>query len=317
MNIKKHVLFLSIWISILWAWNLSDYSQTGTWIMQEFRLPRLWGGFFSGMGLALSGLMMQTLFRNPLAGPFLLGVTPGASLGMALFLLGGNTIGFAISQWGSAAASLVGALGALLLQLILNNGFKSPLKMLLIGMVMSFVFSAGVQLLMQFSKAQDLQRYALWGMGSFDSFKRNEPVLILIPVLVIGVLVWVFRKGLDTYLLGDEYAISSNYNLFQIRLLLIVGGAILAGWITAFAGPIGFVGLVAPHISKRILKSESHAKILWVSLLWGGALCMSADTLAHHLIPHAVLPVNPICALIGAPVLIYSLIKGAKYTHHT
>lgn len=309
MTAKGQATVLVIWIMALWAFNLLDMHRMDPWILHEFRIPRLWGALLTGMGLALSGLMMQTLFRNPLAGPYLLGVTPGATLGMALYFLTGTLSGLSLSPWGAKAASLVGAFGALAIQLTLSKGFKSPLKMLLIGMVMSYVFSAGVQLLMQFSNAQDLQRYTFWGMGNFEAFKSGDSWYLWVPIIAVFSWVWIHRNALDTYLLGDIYVQSSNWNLYHIRIGLILGGALLAGWITSFAGPIGFVGLIAPHITKRLLKSESHHKVLVPSILWGGALCMSADTLAHHVMAHTVLPVNPICALIGAPILIYSLSK--------
>ncbi len=309
MKESIHKILLTLWILGLVVFNLRDMGTVDPWILNEFRIPRISGSLLSGMGLAISGLMMQTLFRNALAGPFLIGVTPGASLGMALYVFAGSTWGIGFSFLGSSLSSLLGALLALGIQLWLSKGFESPMKLLLVGMVMGYVFSAGIQLLQQFGSAQEIQRFTFWGMGSFEQLKPGDWVLLLLPIIPITILLWLFRRPLDAYLLGDLYAQSSGVSLFKVRMLLIFGGAILAGWITSFAGPIGFVGLVAPHIAKRIIQTESHAKIIIPTILWGGALCLSADTLAHHLLAHTVLPVNPITALIGAPVLLYGLLK--------
>ncbi len=304
-----HILGLFLWILLLVGINLHDIQTLDPYLLEQFRLPRISGSILSGMGLALSGLLMQTLFRNPLAGPFLIGVTPGASLGMALYIFAGSFWGFHFSTLGASSSSLLGALAALGLQLWLSRGFSSPMRLLLIGMVMGYVFSAGIQLLQQFGSAQEIQKYTFWGMGSFDQLKPGDWIWLLVPIAVILIIIWGIRRQLDAYLLGDLYAQSSGVPLIQIRVILTLGGAVLAGWITAFAGPIGFVGLVAPHIAKRMLKSESHAKVLIPALLWGAALCLSADTLAHLLLPNAVLPVNPISALIGAPILLFSLLR--------
>ena len=305
-----HIVFLLLWIFGLLFFNLRDIDQLEIWILEEFRIPRITGGLLTGMGLALSGLLMQTLFRNALAGPFLIGVTPGASLGMALYIFAGSTWGIGFSILGASLSSLLGAVAALGLQLFLSKGFNSPTRLLLTGMVMGYVFSAGIQLLQQFGNAQEIQRFTFWGLGSFEQFQRGDWVLLLLPISIIAFLIWGLRHSLDSYLLGDLYAQSTGVSIQKIRLTLILGGAILAGWITSFAGPIGFVGLVAPHIAKRIVRSESHAKIIIPTLLWGGALCLTADTLAHPLISHTVLPVNPITALIGDPVFFYGLLKN-------
>jgi len=312
MKSQWHNILLFFWIGILILFNLKDIGILDSFILHEFRIPRITGSVFCGMGLALSGLMMQTLFRNPLAGPFLIGVTPGASLGMALYIFAGSSLGIGFTILGAGFSSLIGALLALSLQLWLSKGFTSPMRMLLIGMVMGYVFSAGIQLLQQFGNAQEIQQFTFWGMGSFEQLKRGDWLLLLLPTLVIGIILWILRRPLDSYLLGDLYAQSSGISIVKIRMTLILGGALLAGWITSFVGPIGFVGLVAPHIAKRIIKSESHERVIMPTLLWGGALCLTADTLAHHVLSNTVLPVNPISALIGAPVLLYGLLKKSN-----
>jgi iron complex transport system permease protein len=279
-------------------------------IFTQFRIPRVLGALFAGAGLSAVGLIMQTLFRNPLAGPYLLGVTPGASLGMAIvvFSFPGLTNSFS-----PLVGSLVGALSALGLQLLMNKGFESTSRLLLTGMVLSFVFGAGVELLQQFGDGEQIKQFTFWGMGSFERIQSDQLFLLLAPTLVGVVYIWWNRYVLDSYLLGDIYAISSGSSINTLRRGMILIGGLLAGWITAYIGPIGFVGLVAPHIAKRLNQTESHGKILLPNLFWGMMLCVSADYLAHHLFEGLILQVNPICALIGAPILLYSFIKDGKH----
>lgn len=310
MKTYLHSTALLIWIIVLIGFNLRDYATTDPWLLIEFRIPRISGSILTGFGLALSGLLMQTLFRNPLAGPFLMGVTPGASLGMAVYIFAGSALGTSYSFLGSTTSSVIGAFSALAIQLSLSRGFSAPLRLLLVGMVMGFVFSAGVQLLQQFGNEQEIQRFTFWGMGSFDQIQRGDWIYLFTPVGLVAVLTWWLRHPLDAYLLGDLYAQGSGISLKNLRVFLIFGGALLAGWITSFAGPIGFIGLVAPHIAKRLIGSESHSRVLIPTLLWGGALCLSADSLAHNLLTNSVLPLNPISALIGAPILLYGLLRA-------
>lgn len=274
----------------------------------EFRFPRVLAAILGGATLSLAGLIMQTLFRNPLAGPFLVGITPGATFGMAvnLFLfrelqqLGIDFMG------NSIVASVIGALLALLLQLSLNRGFENTTRLLLTGMVLSFLFSAGTDLLQTIGDLETIKQFTFWGMGSFERVTLDQ-IPILVPPLMAGILIVLGNRfKMDAYLLGDLYAQSSGVAIRNLRILMILSGAILAGIITAYCGPVSFVGLVAPHIAKRLLGSESHSKTLLPSILWGIFLCVSADCIAHNLISGITLQINAIMALIGAPILIGS-----------
>ncbi len=289
------------------VWNLIDFRDLGDFVMWEFRTPRVLGALFAGWGLAMAGLMMQTLFRNPLAGPFLIGVTPGAGLGMAFYIFLGGFLPASISQFGSSLSAILGAIAILGLQLLLNRGFGSPIRMLLTGMVLGFLASAVIQLMQQLSNVQELQQFTFWGMGSFEKIQWPDPFWIILPILLIGGLFWSRRGTMDSYLLGDMVLQSDGISLTQTRRILVLGGAILAGYITSFCGPIGFVGLVGPHIAKRIAQTESHQRVMIPSILWGGFLSLAADTIAHDVIPGMVFQVNPITAIIGAPILIWSL----------
>jgi iron complex transport system permease protein len=311
-----HILLAIITICIIFAdlfWGMSNLNNPlfSDIVFTQFRLPRVAAAALAGGSLAISGLIMQTLFRNPLAGPYLIGITPGASFGIAVSLFAQPL--FAHLPWfaeiGTLTASILGALFALMIQLILNKGFSSTTRLLLTGMVLSFLFSAGVDLLQNIGNIEQIKQFSLWGMGSFERVKPNEVSYILIPLIVGFAFVLWNRFKLDSYLLGDVYALSAGVNVTRLRRTMIFVGAIMAGWITAFCGPISFVGLIAPHIAKRIYKNESHQKILIPSIIWGTFLCVSADLLAHHLIEGITLQVNAICALIGAPILIVSFRK--------
>ena len=311
-----HILLAFITVAIIFVdlfWGMSNLNTPllSDIVFTQFRLPRVAAAALAGGSLAISGLIMQTLFRNPLAGPYLIGITPGASFGIAVALFSQPL--FAHSPWfaeiGTLTASILGALFALMIQLILNKGFSSTTRLLLTGMVLSFLFSAGVDLLQNIGNIEQIKQFSLWGMGSFERVKPNEVSYILIPLIVGFAFVLWNRFKLDSYLLGDVYALSAGVNVTRLRRTMIFVGAIMAGWITAFCGPISFVGLIAPHIAKRIYKNESHQKILIPSIIWGTFLCVSADLLAHHLIDGITLQVNAICALIGAPILIVSFRK--------
>lgn len=313
---KTHILLAIITLFIIFidlfsGINTIDGNLLSNVVFTQFRLPRVAAAILAGGSLALSGLIMQTLFRNPLAGPYLVGITPGASFGIAVSLFAQPLLTHVpyLAEIGTLTASILGALFALMIQLVLNKGFSSTTRLLLTGMVLSFLFSAGVDLLQNIGNIEQIKQFSLWGMGSFERVKPHEVSYILLP-LILGVL-FVFwnRFKLDSYLLGDVYAISAGVNVTRIRRTMILVGAIMAGWITAFCGPISFVGLIAPHIAKRIYKNESHQKILIPSIIWGTFLCVSADLLAHHLIEGITLQVNAICALIGAPILIVSFRK--------
>ena len=313
---KTHILLAIITLFIIFidlfsGINTIDGNLLSNVVFTQFRLPRVAAAILAGGSLALSGLIMQTLFRNPLAGPYLVGITPGASFGIAVSLFAQPLLIHVpyLAEIGTLTASILGALFALMIQLVLNKGFSSTTRLLLTGMVLSFLFSAGVDLLQNIGNIEQIKQFSLWGMGSFERVKPHEVPYILLP-LILGVL-FVFwnRFKLDSYLLGDVYAISAGVNVTRIRRTMILVGAIMAGWITAFCGPISFVGLIAPHIAKRIYKNESHQKILIPSIIWGTFLCVSADLLAHHLIEGITLQVNAICALIGAPILIVSFRK--------
>ncbi|MFZ9969736.1 MAG: FecCD family ABC transporter permease [Bacteroidia bacterium] len=309
---KSHFTWIALALCTgICAWELwFDAPVENAYLWWEFRWPRVLGGLMAGATLALSGLFLQTLFRNPLAGPFLIGISPGATLAMALGLFGIEQYqGVQLSLNGQIALALLGAFAALALQLFLSRRQRSTESLLLIGMVLSFAFGAATDLLQNLASAERLKMFSLWNMGSFERLTLAQlPGLAILLTGLMGLAFWR-AAAMDSFLLGDTYAQSGGLSLKQMRGWLIAGGAAGAAWITALCGPISFIGLVAPHIARELLGSGSHRR-LWIhSAIWGSFLALSADFLAHHLLPHHLLQVNAVSALIGAPVLLYSLLR--------
>ena len=280
------------------------------YLLWEFRIPRVIGALVGGSTLALSGVFLQTLFRNPLAGPFLIGISPGATLAMALGLF------WAEQQWGwllgtteQILLALGGAFLALLLQLGLARKHSHPYQLLLVGMVLSFVFGAATDLLQNVASAERLKMFSLWSMGSFERVTLDSLPSIVGLFMGLLALALMISTRMDAYLLGDLYAQSGGLSLKKTRHWMIAGGAVGAAWMTAICGPISFIGLVAPHIARELLSSASHRKLILHSAVWGAFLATTADFLAHHLMQHQLLQVNAVSALIGGPILLWSLLK--------
>ncbi len=311
IRLYNFILLIFIFLCIYWDLDFRTQDLQNSFLFWELRVPRVIGAAVIGMALSLSGLMMQTLFRNPLAGPYLIGVTPGAGLAVAILTLASPTLlnQTFLSSIGSISAAFLGAVGALALQFIINRGYEGTHRLLLTGMILSFVFSAITELLQQFANSEQLRSFAFWGMGSFERI-QNSHNLILFPIILIATFfIWNKRYALDAYLLGDLYADSSGVNTKRVKRFLILFTALLSALSTAFAGPIAFVGIIAPHLAKRTLNTDSHPKIILNSLLWGILICVFSDALAHQLLDGTVLQVNPIISILGAPILLVSFLK--------
>ena len=286
-------------------------------IILEYRLPKAITAILVGGGLAVSGLIMQTLFRNPLAGPFVLGLSSGASLGVALLILGagvfGGTLGsLLLGPWSLVIASALGSFLVLLAVLAVTFKVKDTMTILIIGLMFGSVTSAVVSVLSYFSNAEQLQQFVFWSFGTLGNVSWNG-ILILFICVLIGLLICLSSiKSLNALLLGENYAKSMGVNLKKATLLIIIATSLLAGGITAFAGPIAFVGLAVPHLTRQYFTTSNHFILLPAVFLSGGILMLFCDTVAQLPFSNFTLPINAITSLFGAPVVIWLLVRKRK-----
>lgn len=293
-----------------------DYTNQ-EYIIQNYRLPKAITAVLVGSGLGISGLLMQTMFRNPLAGPFVLGITSGASLGVALAIMGASVIGgvFAsilASQWTLVIAASLGCFIILSSVLIVSSKVKDTMAILIIGLMFGSITSAFVSVLSYFSSAETLQQYIFWGFGSLGDLQWQE-IKVFLLVYSIGILFTILSiKALNTLLLGENYAKSMGLNIKQNRFIIILATCLLAGSITAFAGPIAFIGLAIPHITRQVFNTANHKILLPAVFLFGAIIMLICDSIAQLPNTDYSLPINAITSLIGAPVVVWLLVRKKK-----
>lgn len=294
----------------------SDFSNQD-YIIQNYRLPKAITAILVGSGLGISGLLMQTLFKNPLAGPFVLGITSGASLGVALVILGSSVFGgllatFLISKWSLVIAASLGSFLVLLLVLSVSSKVRDTMAILIIGLMFGSITAAIVSVLSYFSSAEQLQQYIFWGFGSLGDLDWQE-LIIFITIYSFGLLFSILSiKGLNSLLLGDNYAKSLGLDLKKSRFIIIIATSLLAGTITAFAGPIAFIGLAIPHLTRQLFKTSNHKILLPAVFLIGAIIMLICDSIAQLPNSDYSLPINAITSLIGAPVVIWLLVRQRK-----
>jgi len=287
-------------------------------IVLLFRLPKALVALGAGAALAASGLLLQTVFRNPLAGPDVLGINSGASIGVAAaVLLAGETSASSLlgglDLGGYALISLAASLGAaavLLLILALARRFEDAVSLLILGMLVGYVAGSVVSLLIYFASPQKVQVYLSWTYGSFSAVTLAK-LPVFAAFLAAGFLLLLrSAKPLDALLLGERYAASVGVDVKRERARAIAASALLTGVSTAFCGPIAFVGIAAPIAAKRLFRSSDHAFLLPASALLGSAFCLCADLVSQLPRNGAVLPVNPLLALVGAPIIVSAFLSG-------
>ncbi len=290
--------------------------DAAAFIVFELRLPQLLTALLAGMALAASGLVMQTVFGNPLADPSLLGVNAGAGLGaaVAMLLLGGSFAagGLALSGYMlTVLAACLGAVAVIVLLIFFSSMFRSNLHLLVAGVMVSFVASSLISILGYYSTAQGLQGYVFWGMGDFGSVVA-ERLWILFVVVFIGVA-WLFLrvKTLNALLLGRNYAANLGVNVRRERTVLLLVSGLLCAVVTALCGPIAFIGLAAPHFARFVHRTANHRTLLPLTLLWGMNTALVA-TLLTHLPGGVLLPLNAVTPLLGVPVVLYLLLRRQR-----
>jgi iron complex transport system permease protein len=289
---------------------------TWTTIVYDFRLPKALTAALAGAALGVSGLQMQTLFRNPLADPFVLGVSSGASLGVALVVLSvgvANTTLLTVAglpgNMSLAAAASVGAGAVLILALALAQRVQSSVTLLLLGLMIGYLASAVVSLLLYFSIAERIQAYVAWSFGSFGGVTWTQ-MRVLVPTIGFGLLLALaLTKALNALLLGEAYARSMGVDIRQARIGIIASSAMLAGSVTAFCGPIAFLGIAIPHLCRALLRSADHRVLVPACALVGATAALIADLVAQAPGTNVVLPLNAVTALIGAPTVVWVILR--------
>ena len=274
-------------------------------IVLDIRLVRAVVAVLAGIALSISGLQMQVLFRNPLAGPYVLGVSAGASFGVALFVLGMPLFGIALSptlqSLGTAGAAWIGSAVVLLLVVALARRIKDIMVMLILGIMLSSGVGAVVEIMQYFSSEASLKSYVVWTMGSLGDVTASQ-LTVLTPVIVAGVAMAIAAiKPMNMLLAGERYAASMGLNIARSRNLILISTTLLAGTITAFCGPVGFVGIAVPHIARMLFRSADHRILLPATILSGVTMLLVGDIVAKYF----ALPINTITALMGIPIVIY------------
>jgi iron complex transport system permease protein len=296
----------------LWLDLKAGNPDIGSEAFLQFRIPRVGAAVFSGIILSICGLLLQTIFRNPLAGPFLTGVSPGASFSVALFTLAFPavlTTGFMGFYPGLAFCGMLGGVAVLLLQLYISARYRSVFTLLLTGVLLGYLFGAGVEIMQGLAGAEQLKSFTMWGLGSFDRV-QTENLLWLLGISLFGfAFVFVSRYRLDAYLPGDEYAQISGVDVKKLKIQSILVSGILAGLITGLCGPIGFVGMVSPHLARALTGKNSHGNLLLPTVLSGVFFCLLADWVAHHGIAGLTLNVNAVSSLLGTPLVLWAVLK--------
>jgi iron complex transport system permease protein len=291
----------------------------GTWnyIIFNYRLPKAITAVMVGSGLAIGGLLMQTLFRNPLAGPYVLGISSGASLGVAVLILGSSILGgsfLALSQSNillTVAASL-GSFLVLFAVMLVSRKVKNTMSILIIGLMFGSITTATISVLAYFSSAENLQQYLFWSFGSLGNLSWNEIVIFLVIYIIGLVMVIPSLKPLNSLLLGENYAKSLGTNFDKTKNLILIATSLLTGVITAFSGPIAFVGLATPHITKLVFHTSNHKILLPAVAFFGAIIMLLSDTIAQLPNSEYTLPINAITSIFGAPVVIWLLLRKKK-----
>jgi iron complex transport system permease protein len=292
--------------------------ETYSYIVLEYRLPKAITAVITGSGLAISGLLMQTLFRNPLAGPYVLGLSSGASLGVAIVIMGASFFGGAfaglfLSKWSLVIASSLGSLLVLIAVMLASVRLRDTMAILIIGLMFASLTAAVVSVLSYFSPAAQLQQYVFWSFGSLGNLSWEE-VSILAIFWFVGIIIAISCiKNLNTLLLGEQYARTLGMSIQKNRFKIILATSLLAGSITAFVGPIAFVGLAVPHLIRQIIPVNNHSILLPAVILGGAALMLICDIAAQLPGNEFTLPINAITSLIGAPVVIWLLVRKRRF----
>ena len=305
------------------VWNIicGNGDEPVTWqnIIWKSRFPQALTALVAGAGLAISGLQMQTVFHNPLAGPSVLGISSGASMGVAfVVLLSGSLGGVALSKLGFmgeialSIAAIVGSLSVMALIVYVSQKVKGNVTLLIIGVMIGYVANAVIGVLKFFSVEEDIRAYVIWGLGSFSRVSGNQMMLFVAIMAILIPLSFLLIKTLNLMLLGDGYARNLGLNIKRARLLVITSAGVLTAIVTAYCGPIVFLGLAVPHLCRAIFQTSDHRILMPGVLFVGAALALACNLIARMPGFEGALPVNSVTALVGAPVVASVLFRRRK-----
>ena len=286
-------------------------------IVSDFRIPKALTAVLAGAALSVSGLQMQTVFRNPLAGPYVLGISSGASLGVAIVVMGFYPLFVQgsinpLSVWVQIVAAWIGAAAVMVLIMAVSLRVRDIMTILILGVLFGSAATALVNILQYFSHQSQLKAFMVWSMGSLGSVTK-EQLAILAVTVIAGLLLAIFSgKMLNVLLLGESYAKSMGLNLLFSRVVIFISTSILTGSITAFCGPIGFIGIAVPHLTRMIFKSSDHRLLIPAVILAGGIVMLLSDILSQIPGSDTVLPINSVTALIGIPIVIWIVFRNMK-----
>jgi iron complex transport system permease protein len=315
-NLSLGSVDIPLWEAIKITLGYPTTKPTFEYILLDYRIPKAITALLTGGSLGVCGLMMQTYFRNPLAGPYVLGISSGASLGVAILLMGSSVFGgwFTLGEvgfrWAIMIAASTGSIGVFSLILLASLKLKNSNSLLILGLMFGSLTAAIVNILIFFGSKEALQKYVFWSFGSLGNMNTSE-LKILCLFILIGLIMSVFAiKNLNSLMLGETYAQSLGVSLKKSRYLIVISSSLLAGATTAFVGPIGFIGLAAPHLIRLLIPSTRDHKIILPAVFLGGALLLLiCDSISQLPGSAAVLPINGITSLIGAPLIIFLILR--------
>lgn len=288
------------------------------YILYDFRMPKAITACFVGAGISITGLQMQTLFRNPLADTSILGVGHGASLGVAIFVLAPNILSGILSSsvhnnyWGLIIAAIIGSFSVLAIVSSIASWVQDIVSLLIIGVMLGFITASLVSVLQYFSDPETIKNFLIWTFGSLSGTTWKQ-LYFLMPIVGLGLfLSLLLPKGMNAILLGENYAKSVGVNVNTIRIILIILTGIITGTLTAFVGPIAFIGIAVPHIARLIFRTDNHIILIPATMLLGILLMLCCDIISQLPGSETTLPINSITSIIGAPIVIFILLKNRR-----
>ena len=299
----------SVWISPLSTFN-SQLSTLHSQILLHLRLPKMLTAILAGASLSVAGLMMQTLFRNPLAGPYILGVSSGASLGVALVTMVTTILppAFSLSPHSLIATSaIIGSMLTMLLVMLFARRIRSNVTLLIVGMMVGNIAGALVNMIQNFANPDSLKLFVVWTLGSLSGVSWEELPTLAIGIAIAAIIVLMLIKPLNGLLLGEDYARSLGIHVERTRWMMVLASCLLAGSVTAFCGPIAFIGVAVPHIARGIFATSNHRLTVPASALIGANILLVCDILCN--LGTYSLPISTMSALFGAPIILWIVLK--------